>query len=81
MKSQPQQKQKQTKFTEDKVLSFLKRKEDVQVKGKSILCLNGEGDRTANDMGLSSWARVDYLTNKMGFRKVFVSSFDPKKNK
>ena len=65
------------KHNEDEVLFRLRQKNDVKViaSEKVIYLLNDLSKKKQNDLGNSSWGKIDFLVNHCGYRKYFVSDF------
>jgi len=68
------------KHNVDEVLKSLKRKHDVQINlGSNVVqVLSGKDPRhpKQDDLGNSSWGKIDFLTNYNGFVVVKVDKFD-----
>lgn len=61
-------------YTEDEVLKALSKKRDVRVNRttKEIYFLTGSNPHYPknNDLGNSSWGKIDFLTNYAGYRLI-----------
>jgi hypothetical protein len=69
------------KHTEDEVLKSLSKKHDVKINRitKEIYILNGKSSKPqfqkSDDLGNSSWGKIDYLTKHCGYRRMFTAEF------
>lgn len=69
-----------SKHTESEVLIQLRNKQDVKVTpNKEVLVLRGRTPRgqsqQRNDLGNSSWGKIDFLVNHCGYVRIFVAEW------
>lgn len=63
-------------YSVDEVLNSLNRKHDLKIEGNQIKILNGKGKgNLANDIGIRSQGKIDFLCNYKGYRRVSVGEF------
>lgn len=67
------------KHTEDEVLKALSKKRDVRVnrQSKEVYLLTGTNPHypKSDDLGNSSWGKIDFLVNHCGYRKIPTDKF------
>lgn len=67
---------KKTKnYTEMEVLGQLKRKADLQIRGKQIQENINPSKGAKGDVGIKSRGKIDFLVNYLGYVHIFVDEF------
>lgn len=69
------QTQTKGKHSEASVLFSLSKKNDVRIKGNTIITLNDKSKIKHNDLGNSSWGKIDYLKKQLKYKHVILSDF------
>ncbi len=64
------------KYELDEVLKSLRKKNDVFVGLFNIYIYGEKSKHRINDLGNSSWGKIDYLVNYQGYRIMYINNND-----
>ena len=64
---------KKNRYSENGAVRSLSQKHDIKFFGNTIEVIRG--DRANNDLGNSSWGKIDFLNGSCGYKTYLVSRF------
>lgn len=68
-----------SKYSENQVLSDLRKKNDLHIVGKQIQELKRfpgpKGTPSRGDVGIKTRGKIDFLVNYLGYLHIYVSNF------